>query len=263
MDRMAEARQALLRHFGHAEFRPAQSRVLESVFAGRDTLAVLPTGGGKSVCFQVPALVLGGLTLVVSPLISLMQDQVVAAASRGIPAACLTSGLDLVEQAAVWEQLRAHRLRLLYVSPERLESLVPRLRNEGIRPVLFAIDEAHCISEWGHDFRPSYRLLRASRYKLGNPHTIALTGSATAEVRGDIVQSLGFAPGRHAVHVGSFDRPNLWLGVVPVENERARFDALLRLLGRRDQLAIVYASTRGVTESLARALFTAGYRTAP
>jgi ATP-dependent DNA helicase RecQ len=263
MDRMAEARQALLRHFGHAEFRPAQSRVLESLFAGRDTLAVLPTGGGKSVCFQVPALVLGGLTLVVSPLISLMQDQVAAAASRGIPAACLTSGLDSVEQAAIWDQLRAHRLRLLYVSPERLESLVPRLRNEGIRPVLFAIDEAHCISEWGHDFRPSYRLLRASRYKLGNPHTIALTGSATAEVRGDIVQSLGFKPDRHAVHVGSFDRPNLWLGVVPVENERARFDALLQLLGRRDQLAIVYASTRGVTESLARALFTAGYRTAP
>jgi ATP-dependent DNA helicase RecQ len=263
MDRMAEARQTLLRHFGHAEFRPAQSRVLESLFAGRDTLAVLPTGGGKSVCFQVPALVLGGLTLVVSPLISLMQDQVAAAASRGIPAACLTSGLDSGEQAAIWEQLRAHRLRLLYVSPERLEGLVPRLRNEGIRPVLFAIDEAHCISEWGHDFRPSYRLLRASRYKLGNPHTIALTGSATPEVRGDIVQSLGFAPGRHAVHVGSFDRPNLWLGVVPVENERARFDALLRLLGRRDQLAIVYASTRGVTESLARALFTAGYRTAP
>jgi ATP-dependent DNA helicase RecQ len=261
--RMAEARGVLLRHFGYGAFRPAQSTVLESVFAGRDTLAVLPTGGGKSVCFQVPALVLGGLTLVVSPLISLMQDQVAAAVGRGIPAACLTSGLASVEQSAIWDGLREGRLRLLYVSPERLEGLVPRLRNDGIRPALLAIDEAHCISEWGHDFRPSYRLLRAARYKLGNPQTIALTGSATPGVREDIVQSLGFAPGRHAVHVGSFDRSNLWLGVVPATDERARFDTLLRLLGRRDRLAIVYASTRGVTESLARALFTAGYRTAP
>jgi ATP-dependent DNA helicase RecQ len=261
--RMAEARHALLRHFGYAEFRPAQTRVLESVFAGTDTLAVLPTGGGKSVCFQVPAVVLGGLTLVVSPLISLMQDQVAAASGRGIPAACLTSGLLSSEQSAIWEGLRAGRLRLLYVSPERLEGLVPRLRTDGIRPVLLAIDEAHCISEWGHDFRPSYRLLRAARYKLGNPQTIALTGSATPEVRDDIVQSLGFVAGRHAVHVGSFDRSNLWLGVVPVADERTRFDTLLALLGRRDRLAIVYASTRGVTESLARALFSAGYRTAP
>jgi ATP-dependent DNA helicase RecQ len=260
---MTDARQVLLHHFGHTEFRPAQSPVLESVFAGRDTLAVLPTGGGKSVCFQVPAIVFGGLTLVVSPLISLMQDQVAAATGRGIAAASLTSGLASTEQSAVWQELRAGRLRLLYVSPERLESLVPRLRDEGIRPVLLAIDEAHCISEWGHDFRPSYRHLRAARYKLGNPQTIALTGSATPDVRDDIIRSLGFPPGRHAVHVGSFDRSNLWLGVVPVADERARFDTLLRLLGRRDRLAIVYASTRSVTESLARALFTAGYRTAP
>ncbi len=261
--RMAEARQVLLRHFGYDQFRPAQSHVLEAVFAGLDTLAVLPTGGGKSICFQVPAVVFGGLTIVVSPLISLMQDQVAAARGRGISAACLTSGLASAEQSTIWELLRASLLRLLYVSPERLESLVPRLRNEGIRPVLLAIDEAHCISEWGHDFRPSYRLLRAARYKLGNPQTIALTGSATPEVRNDIVRSLGFTADRHAVHIGSFDRTNLWLGVAPVADERTRFDTLLRLLGRRDRLAIVYASTRGVTESLARALHTAGYRTAP
>ena len=260
---MAEARAVLLRHFGYGEFRPAQSRVLEAVFTGLDTLAVLPTGGGKSVCFQVPAVVLGGLTIVVSPLISLMQDQVAAARGRGLPAACLTSGLESAEQAAIWEQLRAGGLRLLYVSPERLESLTSRLRDHGIRPALLAVDEAHCISEWGHDFRPSYRLLRAARYKLGNPQTIALTGSATPEVRDDIVRSLGFAVGRHSVHVGSFDRSNLWLGVVPVRDEPARFETLLRLLGRRDRLAIVYASTRGVTESLARALFAAGYKTAP
>jgi ATP-dependent DNA helicase RecQ len=261
--RLAEARRVLQRHFGYGDFRPAQIDVLKAVFTGLDTLAVLPTGGGKSICFQVPALVLGGLTLVVSPLISLMQDQVSAASTRGISAACLTSGLGPSDQAAVWDALRSGRLRLLYVSPERLEHLTPRLRDLGIRPTLLAVDEAHCISEWGHDFRPSYRLLRGARYKLGNPQTIALTGSATPEVRDDIVRSLGFAGERSAVHIGSFDRANLWLGVVPVPDERGRFEALRRLLGRRDRLAIVYASTRGVTESLARALWTAGYRTAP
>ena len=211
----------LLRHFGHAEFRPDQSRVLESVFAGRDTLAVLPTGGGKSVCFQVPAIVFGrphhrGLTAHLADAGPGRRG----AAAEGFRRPVSPAASPSAEQSAIWDGLREGRLRLLYVSPERLESLVPRLRNDGIRPVLLAIDEAHCISEWGHDFRPSYRLLRAARYKLGNPQTIALTGSATPEVRDDIVQSLGFAAGRHAVHVGSFDRSNLWLGVVPVADER-------------------------------------------
>jgi ATP-dependent DNA helicase RecQ len=128
---------------------------------------------------------------------------------------------------------------------------------------LLAVDEAHCISEWGHDFRPSYRLLRAARYKLGNPQTIALTGSATPQVREDIVLSLGFIPDRRCVHVGSFDRANLWFGVVPVADEAERFAALRRLLARKDRLAIVYTPTRGLTESLARALWTAGHRAAP
>jgi ATP-dependent DNA helicase RecQ len=255
------ARALLQAHFGHPEFRPAQVPVLRSVLGGRDTLAVLPTGGGKSVCFQVPALVLGGLTVVVSPLISLMQDQVAAARARRIPAAALTSGLTAAERDRVWDDLRRGMLRLLYVSPERLDGLTPRLRAEGIRPVLLAVDEAHCISEWGHDFRPSYRRLRGARYKLGGPRTVALTGSATPEVREDIVRVLGFGADC-AVHVGSFDRPNLWLGVVPVADERARLAALLDLL-TRDRLAIVYAPTRGVTESLARALFRAGHRAVP
>ena len=255
------ARAALQAHFGHPRFRPAQEPVLRSVLTGRDTLAVLPTGGGKSVCFQVPALVLGGLTVVVSPLISLMQDQVTAALGRGIPAAALTSGITAQERERVWAELRRGSLRLLYVSPERLDGLAPQLRDEGIRPALLAVDEAHCISEWGHDFRPSYRRLRGARYKLAGPPTVALTGSATPAVRNDIVRVLGL--GREcAVHVGSFDRPNLWLGVVPVADERARLAALLDLLPR-DRLAIVYAATRGVTESLARALFRAGYRAVP
>jgi ATP-dependent DNA helicase RecQ len=262
-DRLQQARELLQRHFGYSEFRPAQARVLGSVFAGLDTLAILPTGGGKSICFQVPALVFGGLTLVVSPLISLMQDQIAAARARGIAAAGLNSTQSEAEQREVWEALRQGVLRLLYVSPERLRRLSAELRDIPIRPALLAVDEAHCITEWGHDFRPSYRTLQGSRYRLGRPQTIALTGSATPSVRQDIVRVLGFSPDRRAVHLGSFDRPNLWFGVVPVPDERERLQALLALLRGDDQMVIVYASTRGVAEAVAGALRSAGHRAEP
>ncbi|MDQ3136786.1 MAG: RecQ family ATP-dependent DNA helicase, partial [Gemmatimonadota bacterium] len=258
-----EARRLLRHHFGHAEFRPAQVPVIQSVLAGRDTLAVLPTGGGKSVCFQIPALVLGGLTLVVSPLIALMQDQVAAAGARGIAAAALYSALDPPERERIWAALRERSLRLLYVSPERLTRLVPLLREMELLPSLLAVDEAHCIAEWGHDFRPSYRILGASRYRLGRPPAVALTGSATPEVRADIAHALRFMPGRFTEHLGSFDRANLWFGVVPVGNERERIQALVRLLAADDRMVIVYAPTRSVTEAIARALSQAGHRAAP
>src|SRR5690242_17423642 len=214
-------------HFGHTDFRPAQVPVIVSVLAGRDTLAVLPTGGGKSVCFQIPALALGGLTLVVSPLIALMQDQVAAAVARGIPAAALHSGAGADERERIRHGLAAGSLRLLYVSPERLTRLAPELRERAIRPSLMAVDEAHCIAEWGHDFRPSYRALGAARYQLGRPPAVALTGSATPEVRQDIARALRFVPGRYEEHLGSFDRGNLWFGVVRVRDERGRLDALV------------------------------------
>src|SRR5687767_1061878 len=137
---MEDARRILHRHFGYPDFRPAQGPVVRTILAGTDTLAVLPTGAGKSVCFQVPAVALGGLTVVVSPLISLMQDQVAAAEARGISAACLTSGLTTDEQVAVQQRLLQGRLRLLYVSPERLERFAPELRRAGIRPSLLAVD---------------------------------------------------------------------------------------------------------------------------
>ena len=260
---MDEARSALRRHFGYSDFRPAQAPVVQSILAGTDTLAVLPTGAGKSVCFQVPAMVLGGLTVVVSPLISLMQDQVAAAEARGIPAACLTSGLTADEQAAVQRRLLDGRLRLLYLSPERLERFTPELRAAGIRPALLAVDEAHCIAEWGHDFRPSYRALLAARYRLGRPPAIALTGSATPAVRHEIARALGFGAGKFAEHLGSFDRENLWLGVVRVAHEPDRLQALRRLISGDDRMAIVYAPTRSVTEGVARALVAAGHRAAP
>lgn len=260
---MEEARRLLHRHFGYPDFRPAQAPVVQSVLAGRDTLAVLPTGAGKSVCFQVPAMALGTLTVVVSPLISLMQDQVAAAEGRGIPAACLTSGLTSGEQAAVRARVVEGRLRLLYLSPERLERFAPELRAAGIRPALVAVDEAHCIAEWGHDFRPSYRGLLAARYRLGRPPAVALTGSATPAVRREIARALGFPAGRYAEHLGSFDRRNLWFGVVRVADDRERLQALRRLISGDDRMAIVYAPTRSVTESVARALVASGHRAAP
>ncbi len=260
---MDDARRLLRHHFGHGEFRPAQRPVIASVLAGRDTLAVLPTGGGKSVCFQVPALVTGGLTLVISPLIALMQDQVSAACARGIPAAALHSAVADAEREAIWRGLADSSLRLLYVSPERLTRLAPELQDRAIRPALLAVDEAHCIAEWGHDFRPSYRTLGAARYRLGRPPAVALTGSATPEVRRDIARALRFRPGRYDEHLGSFDRANLWFGVVPVASERARLEALVRLLADDDRMVIVYAPTRSVTEAIARALAQAGHRAAP
>ncbi|MDF3053384.1 MAG: recQ, partial [Geminicoccaceae bacterium] len=259
---MAQARQLLLHHFGYPDFRRSQIPILNSIFSGADTLAVLPTGGGKSICFQIPALVLPGLSIVVSPLISLMQDQVEAARARGVPAACLNSGLSQAEQAEVRRGVADGSLRLLYVSPERLERLSEELLAGGTRPRLLVVDEAHCIAEWGHDFRPSYRRLSRARYRLGQPQAVALTGSATPGVREEIARALRLRPG-YALHLGSFDRRNLWFGAVRVASEKERLQTLLRLLEGDDAMSIVYAPTRGSTEAIARALVKAGHRAAP
>ena len=261
-DLMAEARRLLLHHFGYADFRRAQIPVLHSIFEGRDTLAVLPTGGGKSICFQIPAMVLPGLSIVVSPLISLMQDQVEAARSRGLPAACLNSSLGKAEQESVRAAIADRSLRMLYVSPERLERLSQELTAQGIRPRLLVVDEAHCIAEWGHDFRPSYRRLARARYRLGQPQAVALTGSATPSVREEIARALRLRSGS-ASHLGSFDRRNLWFGAVKVGSEKERLNALLALVRGDDAMSIVYTPTRGSTEAVARALSRAGHRAAP
>ena len=263
-DLLAPARRLLRHHFGYDQLRPLQARVLEGLAQGHDVLAVLPTGGGKSVCFQLPALLHSAPTLVVSPLISLMQDQVAAARARGLPAAALNSSLAPAAQREVLAQLARGHLRLLYTSPERLRRLVAEFAERNLRPALLAIDEAHCISEWGPDFRPAYRSLRRLRAALGWPQAIALTGSATADVRRDVIRVLGLGGARGMRTVlGSFDRRNLWLGVARVSSERERLSALLAVLRMQDALAIVYAPTRNLVEELARVLRDAGFRAAP
>ncbi|MBW8772642.1 MAG: ATP-dependent DNA helicase RecQ, partial [Gemmatimonadetes bacterium] len=253
------ARELLRHHWGFPDFRPAQRRVVQSILAGRDVLGVLPTGGGKSLCFQVPALVFDGLTIVVSPLLALMQDQVGALQARGIAAAALNSLLKAPQQAEVMDRVRAGELKLLYVSPERLERLATDLAAARIAPVLLAVDEAHCLAEWGHDFRPAYRRLGRLRWKLGRPPVVALTGSATPDVRADIAATLrlgawGPSRGRWDLHLGSFDRANLWFGVGRVRSERERWDRLLALLRTDDRTALVYVPTRGLAEGIARGL---------
>jgi ATP-dependent DNA helicase RecQ len=261
-DQLSPARHLLQEHFGYPDFRPAQIPVIQSILEGHDTLAVLPTGGGKSICFQIPAVLLGGLTLVVSPLISLMQDQVEAARARGLPAMCLNSSMARAAQREVSALITEDSLRLLYVSPERLEKLSLELERQHRLPRLLVVDEAHCIAEWGHDFRPSYRKLARLRYRLGQPQAVALTGSATPEVRNDIARTLRLRRD-YALHLGSFDRRNLWFGAVRVAGERERLETLVELLRGDDQIAIVYAPTRKTTEWISAALTRVGHRAVP
>jgi ATP-dependent DNA helicase RecQ len=259
------ARVVLAEHFGHARFRVHQLKVLGPLLAGRSVLAVLPTGAGKSLCYQVPALLgkPGALTLVVSPLISLMQDQVGALRRRGIAAAFLNSQLDADQRHSIEHAVLAGQVALLYCAPERLTSLTRLLVNAAIPVSLLAVDEAHCIVEWGHDFRPVYRRLGTFRAALGDPPTIALTGSATPAARADILQVLRLP--RAEVVVTSFDRPNLAFAARRVATDRERFRRLRALVrdGVEDGAVIVYTPTRRLTELVTRALLRSGVRAAP
>src|SRR5436190_1810504 len=216
---LGRARQLLAERFGHAAFRVHQLKVLGPLLTGRSVLAVLPTGAGKSLCYQLPALLARGLTLVISPLISLMQDQVAALRRRGIPAAYLNSLLSPTERRAILDAALSGSLTLLYCAPERLGSLVRQLSHAGREVSLLAVDEAHCIVEWGNEFRPVYRRLDRYRYLLGDPVTIALTGSATPGTRAEILRVLRIPQAE--VVVTSFDRPNLVFCVERVRDDRA------------------------------------------
>ena len=241
-----QARDALRRHFGFPEFRPGQERAVAAVAAGRDTLVVLPTGGGKSLCYQVPALLLPGLTLVVSPLISLMKDQVDALEARGLPAAFINSTLTSGEVSDRLARAERGTLKILYVAPERFDFGSAAERLKGIGVSLLAVDEAHCISEWGHDFRPSYLRVGQVRERLGAPPTIALTATATPEVRRDIVRQVGLA--QPEVVITGFDRRNLRYHVVRTRTDRDKDESLVRALREHEGQTVVYASTRRAVE---------------
>jgi ATP-dependent DNA helicase RecQ len=247
-----DARAALKEHFGYPAFRPGQEAAVSSVLGGKDTLVVLPTGGGKSLCYQVPALMLPKLTVVISPLISLMKDQVDALTARGLPATFVNSTLTSSQVSDRLARAIRGDVKLLYVAPERFDfgTTAERLRDAGVS--LLAVDEAHCISEWGHDFRPSYLRIATVRGKLGWPPTVALTATATPHVRTDIVAQLKLES--PTTIITGFDRTNLTYHVLPTKSEADKDDAIVHLLRTNEGLAVVYASTRKAVERIAMLL---------
>jgi ATP-dependent DNA helicase RecQ len=253
MERIAEI---LRRHWGYADFRPLQREAMECVLSGRDSLVVLPTGGGKSLCFQAPAVRLPGLAIVVSPLISLMKDQVDALTECGVAAARLDSSQSPDEQSDIVAASRRGDLKILYVSPERLMmgSFLRFLAGQTLS--LIAIDEAHCVSMWGHDFRPEYRQLGALRASFPRVPIHAYTATATEHVRDDIVEQLRLR--NPQVLVGSFDRPNLIYSVEPRSDELQQVRAVLDR--HADESSIVYCIRRADVDGLAEKLASAGYR---
>jgi len=243
---IAEARRALAEVYGYSGFRPGQEEIVAATLQGEDVLAVMPTGSGKSLCYQLPALARGSLTLVVSPLIALMRDQVAQLEALGVSAAALNSASDPDERRRVAASLRTRSLRLLYVAPERL------LRDDTLAALkgavdLLAIDEAHCVSQWGHDFRPEYLRLREAAEALGAPQTIAVTATADAPTRADMAARL-FAR-TPLVFVRSFDRPNIFLAMRPKAN--AARQLLERLEAHPGESGIVYCASRRRAEELA------------
>ena len=245
---LEKARATLRQSFGYPGFRPGQERAISSILSGRDTLVVLPTGGGKSLCYQVPALMTPGLTVVVSPLISLMKDQVDALSARALPAAFINSTLTSSQVSDRLAKAARGDIKMLYVAPERFDAgaTADRLRSIGVS--LLAVDEAHCISEWGHDFRPSYLRMRIVRERLGAPPTMALTATATPEVRKDIVAQLALR--NPTIVVTGFDRSNLHYHVIPTRTDQEKDETLVQTLREHDGLAVVYASTRRNVERI-------------
>jgi ATP-dependent DNA helicase RecQ len=253
------ARDELGRVFGFPGFRPGQEEIIGATLSGQDVLAVMPTGSGKSLCFQLPALAREGLALVVSPLIALMRDQVAQLRELGIAAAALNSASDVGERQRIAQALRERSLRLLYVAPERLvrDDMIALLR--GAKVDLFAIDEAHCVSQWGHDFRPEYMRLRDIGEALGGVQTIAVTATADGPTRADIAARLFTRPPR--IFVRSFDRPNLFLAMRPKADATRQLAD--RLEAHKGESGIIYCASRRRTEELAEELSRRGRRALP
>jgi ATP-dependent DNA helicase RecQ len=256
----SQALEALRRFFGFGDFRAGQREVVESVLAGHDTVVVMPTGGGKSLCYQLPALMREGATIVVSPLIALMKDQTDALAARNLPATFINSSISFEEQRARIAGVRAGRFKLVYIAPERFRSQHFTEALKSAHVSLFAVDEAHCISSWGHDFRPDYLRLKSAIDSIGRPQIIALTATATPYVRADIIEQLALREPR--AFVSGFDRPNLSINVTHTQKETEKI-AHVRALARtyKDGSGIIYTSTRKAVEQVAGRLQNAGLET--
>ena len=242
---------ALKKHFGHGGFLDGQDVVIDQITSGRDGLVVMPTGGGKSLCYQLPALCFEGVTLVVSPLIALMKDQVDALIGKGIAATLINSSVSWEEQKERLDGMRTGKYKLVYVAPERFraESFLNALR--GVEVSLFAVDEAHCLSQWGHDFRPDYMRLGRSLEKIGRPQCVALTATATPVVRQDILDVLKLRDPFEVV--SGFSRPNLSLAITAVEKKQQKYDRI-RDIVTANKTGIIYCATRKKVEEVAETL---------
>jgi len=248
MHSLTDAVASLRQHFGFEDFREGQREVIGSILEGKDAVVVMPTGSGKSLCFQLPAMILDGVTLVVSPLIALMKDQVDALQARGLPATFINSSIAESEQLARIDALKRREHKLVYIAPERFRSSRFNAALQQIPISLVAVDEAHCISTWGHDFRPDYLRLRGVIKSLGQVQTLALTATATPYVRSDIIQQLGLD--RPQTFVSGFDRPNLTIEVVHTQREREKIARIRSLAKQMNGSGIIYASTRKAVEQV-------------
>lgn len=248
--------QLLKQYFGYDRFRPLQAEIIDTVLARQDALVLMPTGGGKSVCFQIPALLMDGICLVISPLIALMKDQVQSLKANGIPAAYINSSLGNQEQYQIEQACRREEIKLLYVAPEKLFSGGFMDFVKSLKINLFAIDESHCVSFWGHDFRPEYTMLKALKKEFSEIPIIALTATADKLTRKDILTQLGIIDAK--VFIASFNRPNLSLTVLP---GRSRLKYIHQFLqARKNQSGIIYCLSRKGTESVAESLQELGYK---
>jgi len=263
ISQLSSPAQALKHYFGYDSFRPGQQAIVEAVLQNQDLLVIMPTGGGKSLCYQLPALLKSGLTIVVSPLIALMQDQVEALQDNGIGATFLNSTLSGAEVRQRTDQILNGKIKLLYVAPERMMSesflyLMDRVAEEiGISTL--AIDEAHCVSEWGHDFRPEYRQLRQIRQRYSTVPVLALTATATTRVRQDIMQQLALK--QPLIHVASFNRPNLYYEVRPKPKQAQQ--ELVHYVRQQPGAGIIYCLSRKKVEELTQRLQAAGIQALP